>query len=134
MLKIKILEEKHQYINQSLTTANERLDSLKHSIIEIKRVTFIRKLSDELVVESISTIGQIKAHDKYIIDLNQQRNNLLKDINHFYERAQSVTEPHLKLFNQMSFFHDVKQWLKMQKNKMRLGIKIKLKRNYSIMN
>ena len=41
--KIKILEEKHQYINQSLTTANERLDSLKHSIIEIKRVTFIRK-------------------------------------------------------------------------------------------
>lgn len=40
----KILEEKHQYINQSLTTANERLDSLKHSIIEIKkRVTFIRK-------------------------------------------------------------------------------------------
>ena len=35
--KIKILEEKHQYINQSLTTANERLDSLKHSIIEIKK-------------------------------------------------------------------------------------------------
>ena len=109
----KILEEKHQYINQSLTTANERLDSLKNSIIEIKKeLRLSEKLSDELVVESISTISQIKAHDKYIIDLNQQRKNLLKDINHFYERAQSVTEPHLKLFNQMSFFHDVKQWLK----------------------
>ena len=86
------------------------------------------------MVESVSTISQIKAHDKYIIDLNQQRKNLLKDINHFYERAQSVTEPHLKQFNQMSFFHDVKQWLKMQRNKMRLGIKIKMKCNYSIMN
>ena len=53
---------------------------------KINELVSSEKLSDELVVESISTIGQIKAHDKYIIDLNQQRNNLLKDINHFYER------------------------------------------------
>lgn len=39
----KILEEKHQYINQSLTTANERLDSLKNSIIEIKKSYIYQK-------------------------------------------------------------------------------------------
>uniref|UniRef100_UPI0016433849 hypothetical protein n=1 Tax=Staphylococcus epidermidis TaxID=1282 RepID=UPI0016433849 len=63
-------------------------------------------------VESMSRIGEIKADDKYIIDLNEEGNNVVKDINEFYEGGECVSEGDLKVFNEMCLLDDVKEWLK----------------------
>ncbi len=108
-----MLEERHQYLERTLSEAQGRLDSLKERVMQLKEeLKLSPKLSDELIVESISTIGNIKSHDKFIEELNQQRIDLVKDLDTFYQQSENVTQSHFAHFNQMSFFHDVRQWLK----------------------
>lgn len=108
-----MLDEKHNYLNQTMNEAQHRLHSLTESIDKVKEELHLSpKISDELIVDSITTMGNIKSHDKYVQALNQKRTQLVNEIDQFYQHAEDVTQSHFTYFNKMSFFHDVKQWLK----------------------
>ncbi|MEJ7173251.1 AAA family ATPase [Staphylococcus caprae] len=108
-----MLDEKHNYLNQTMNEAQHRLHSLTESIDKVKEELHLSpKISDELIVDSITTMGNIKSHDKYVQALNQKRTQLVSEIDQFYQHAEDVTQSHFTYFNKMSFFHDVKQWLK----------------------
>ena len=81
--------------------------SLSDNIKSKKELYLSPKISDELIVESI-TNGNIKSHDKYVQELNHKRTTSY-EIN--FKHAKDVHNLILH-FNKMSFFHDVKQWLK----------------------
>ena len=96
-----------------MNEAQHRLHSLTESIDKVKEELHLSpKISDELIVDSITTMGNIKSHDKYVQALNQKRTQLVSEIDQFYQHAEDVTQSHFTYFNKMSFFHDVKQWLK----------------------
>ncbi len=46
-----------------------------------------------LIVDSISTMANIKALDQHISDLNQQRQQLVQELDTFYNHAEAVTKP-----------------------------------------
>ena len=126
-----VLAEKSSYIESSLSKAQQRLEEINNSIEVAKQELHLSpKISDNLIVESISTMSQIKSNDQYLDDLNSKRHQLVNDIEAFYNHAGRVTQSQFTYFNKMSFFHDVKQWLKMQKKIMRNGIKIVNRANY----
>ena len=79
-------------------------------------------------------MGNIKSHDKYVQALNQKRTQLVNEIDQFYQHAEDVTQSHFTYFNKMSFFHDVKQWLKNAEENNDSWRKIKMKHNYSQVN
>ncbi|MDT3922852.1 hypothetical protein RPL78_13060, partial [Staphylococcus aureus] len=70
------------------------------------------KISNDLIVDSISTMANIKALDQHISDLNQQRQQLVQELDTFYNHAEAVTKSQFVYFNKLSLFHDVQQWLK----------------------
>ena len=119
-----MLDEKHNYLNQTMNEAQHRLHSLTESIDKVKEELHLSpKISDELIVDSITTMGNIKSHDKYVQALNQKRTQLVNEIDQFYQHAEDVTQSHFTYFNKMSFFHDVKQWLKTLKKITIVGVK-----------
>ena len=130
-----MLDEKHNYLNQTMNEAQHRLHSLTESIDKVKEELHLSpKISDELIVDSITTMGNIKSHDKYVQALNQKRTQLVNEIDQFYQHAEDVTQSHFTYFNKMSFFHDVKQWLKNAEENNDSWRKIKMKHNYSQVN
>lgn len=70
------------------------------------------KISNDLIVDSISTMANIKALDQHISDLNQQRQQLVQELDTFYNHTEAVTKSQFVYFNKLSLFHDVQQWLK----------------------
>lgn len=112
-----MLDEKNAYLNKSMDEAQNRLDSLSDNINNVKKELYLSpKISDELIVESITSMSNIKSHDNYVKELNHKRSQLMDEINQFYKHAKDVTSPHFSHFNTMSFFHDVNQWLKNAKD------------------
>lgn len=108
-----VLAEKSSYIESSLSKAQQRLEEINNNIEVAKQELHLSpKISDNLIVESISTMSQIKSNDQYLDDLNSKRHQLVNDIEAFYNHAEAVTQSQFTYFNKMSFFHDVKQWLK----------------------
>ncbi|MBS6091663.1 MAG: AAA family ATPase [Staphylococcus warneri] len=108
-----VLDEKSNYMNNALSKAEQRLNDINHNIEVAKQELHLSpKISDSLIVESIGTMGQIKSNDQYIDELNSKRHQVVSDLEAFYNHAEAVTQSQFTYFNKMSFFHDVKQWLK----------------------
>ena len=108
-----ILEEKRQYIEGRLNDAKGRHDELQSTVENVKDELYLSsKISNDLIVDSISTMANIKALDQHISDLNQQRQQLVQELDTFYNHAEAVTKSQFVYFNKLSLFHDVQQWLK----------------------
>ncbi|MBO1199192.1 AAA family ATPase [Staphylococcus simiae] len=108
-----ILDEKRQYIEGKLNTATIRHHSLDENIANVKEELYLSpKMSNELIIDSISTMANIKALDQHIKDLNETRQQLATELTEFYEHAERVTQPLFVYFNKLSLFHDINQWLK----------------------
>ena len=67
-----MLDEKHNYLNQTMNEAQHRLHSLTESIDKVKKNYIYRLRFLMNFVDSITTMGNIKSHDKYVQALNQK--------------------------------------------------------------
>ena len=106
------LDKKEQYLNNSYSHAQKLFNNAETNISNAKtELNLSDKISDELIIDIISTINKAKEFDTHINELIQQRNNLKDDIDNFYNHAQEVTKNQFTQFNALAFFHDVKQWL-----------------------
>ena len=67
--------------------------------------TYHLKISNDLIVDSISTMAKIlKLLDQHISDLgNQQRQQLVQELDTFYNHAEAVTKSQFVYFNKLSF-------------------------------
>lgn len=107
------IDKKADYLMSTLEQAKQQYQHAQDNIDKVKSELFLSdKMSDELIVDSISTMNKIKAHDKHIDELQQQAHELEQQLAEFYAHAQEVTKHQWTYFNELSLFHDISQWLK----------------------
>lgn len=107
------IDKKAEYLTNTLTQAKEQYQNAQQNIDKVKADLYLSdKMSDELIVDSIGTMNKIKTHEKHIDDLQTQVQALKQQLNDFYEHAQEVTKNQFTYFNELSLFHDIRQWLK----------------------
>lgn len=106
------LEKKAQYLNDSLNDTRQNYDQVKAQIEDIKQELQVsERMSDELIVDSITTMNKIKDIHQHLVELEAKRAGLDKELEEFYNHAQNVTANQFHHFNRLSLFHDVRQWL-----------------------
>ncbi|HLR19952.1 MAG TPA: AAA family ATPase [Staphylococcus sp.] len=107
------LKKKAEYLETSLGQARTQYQEAQDSIDKIKLDLHLSdKMSDELIIDSIGTMNKIKEHDKHIEELNNQARQLNQELTAFYEHAKEITKNQFTYFNDLSLFHDIRQWLK----------------------
>ncbi|RIL38987.1 ATP-binding protein [Staphylococcus equorum] len=107
------LDKKAEYLATSLEQAQKQYQEAQDSIHKVKSDLHLSdKMSDELIIDSIGTMNKIKDHDKHIDELKEQARQLRESLEAFYAHAKEITNNQFTYFNDLSLFHDIRQWLK----------------------
>ncbi|MCU5746802.1 AAA family ATPase [Staphylococcus sp. SQ8-PEA] len=106
------LNKKAEYLHQTLKETTAELSTVKNQISQIKQELKVSdRMSDDLVIDGITTMNKIKDLGHHIEELKETRDHLDKYLEDFYTHGKEVTKHQIPNFNQLSFFHDVRQWL-----------------------
>lgn len=129
-----ILEDKLSHQDAKVTELSQLLDQYNNEISEVKKELYLTEnLSDDLLIESINTINDIKSRDKLVERLKDEYETLNKQLETFYSQAQSTTEGQFDQFNRNALFNDLSSWLSQYKvnkeKKADLSEQIKLLQN-----
>ncbi|MDK9865665.1 MULTISPECIES: ATP-binding protein [Staphylococcus] len=107
------LDKKADYLATSLDQAQKQYQEAQDSIHKVKTDLHLSdKMSDELIIDSIGTMNKIKDYDKHIDELKEQARQLSESLEAFYAHAKEITNNQFTYFNDLSLFHDIRQWLK----------------------
>ncbi|MBM2658258.1 ATP-binding protein [Staphylococcus pseudoxylosus] len=107
------IDKKAAYLEDTLEQAKQQYQTAQNNINDVKSDLFLsNKMSDELIIDSINTMNKIKEHDVHITELHKKAHELQQQLDEFYAHAQEITKNQFSYFNELSLFHDIRQWLK----------------------
>ncbi|QLK86977.1 AAA family ATPase [Staphylococcus sp. 17KM0847] len=108
-----ISEKKYTHIQKQLETSQNNYEQVNNQIVDIRKSLYLSdKMSDDLLLDAIQTIQQIKTYHDEQKKLRTQQEQLNAQIATFYNNAEQSVGVHFSVFNRVSLFHDVREWIK----------------------
>ncbi|WP_392449769.1 AAA family ATPase [Staphylococcus massiliensis] len=108
-----VLSTKHQHLTETLVTTKDGYNQSYQAIEDVKKELNISpKMSDGLLIDAVSTIQKIKETRSYLNQLKARHEELSLELAHFYDEARTLVKDELGQYEDISLFHDVRQWIK----------------------
>ncbi|PTH32649.1 DNA repair protein Rad50 [Staphylococcus agnetis] len=107
-----VLNTKQKHIAQQLEASEADLQQVSQKLTQAKAEMHVsEKLSDDLLIDAMMTIHQIKEHHAHLQTLVLKQQQLTQSLNAFYDEAQKQVTDALPETDNEALFHDVRAWV-----------------------
>ncbi|UEX90859.1 AAA family ATPase [Staphylococcus ratti] len=107
-----VLKTKQQHLSQQLEEAEADLQHVSQKITQAKVDMHVSdKLSDDLLVDAMMTIHNIKSQHAHLQSLEVTKQQHKATLSQFYDQAHAQTADVLPNSDNETLFHDVREWV-----------------------